>query len=47
MEIGISTFVENTPNPETGKLLSPYQRMQNLMENEKCQFDNQNKKNLI
>jgi len=32
MEIGISTFVENTPNPETGKLLSPYQRMSNLME---------------
>ena len=32
MEIGISTFVENTPDPETGKLLSPYQRMQNLME---------------
>ncbi len=32
MEIGISTFVENTPDPETGKILSPYQRMQNLME---------------
>ncbi len=32
MEIGISTFVENTPDSETGKLLSPYQRMQNLME---------------
>ncbi len=32
MEIGISTFVENTPDPETGQLLSPYQRMQNLME---------------
>lgn len=32
MEIGISTFVENTPQPETGKLLSPYQRLQNLME---------------
>lgn len=32
MEIGISTFVENTPNLKTGKLLSPHQRMQNLME---------------
>jgi probable LLM family oxidoreductase len=32
MEIGITTFVENTPNPQTGKTLSPYERMQNLME---------------
>ena len=32
MELGISTFVENTPHPETGKLLSPYQRLRNLME---------------
>lgn len=32
MEIGISTFVENTPDPTTGKLLSPYERMTNLME---------------
>ena len=32
MEIGISTFVENTPDPKTGKLLSPHQRMKNLME---------------
>ena len=32
MEIGISTFVENTPDPATGKLLSPHQRMMNLME---------------
>lgn len=32
MEIGISTFVENTPDPVTGKLLSPHQRMMNLME---------------
>ena len=32
MEIGITTFVENTPDPSTGKLLSPYQRMANLME---------------
>ncbi|GHB82404.1 LLM class flavin-dependent oxidoreductase [Persicitalea jodogahamensis] len=32
MEIGISTFVENTPDPATGKLLSPEKRMMNLME---------------
>lgn len=32
MEIGISTFAENTPDPATGKLLSPHQRMMNLME---------------
>ena len=32
MEIGISTFVENTPDPATGKLLAPYERMKNLME---------------
>ena len=32
MEIGITTFVENTPDPATGKLLSPYERMMNLME---------------
>lgn len=32
MEIGISTFVENTPDPKTGKLLSPHQRMKQLME---------------
>jgi probable LLM family oxidoreductase len=32
MEIGISTFVENTPDPATGTLLSPHQRMMNLME---------------
>ncbi|MFD2572160.1 LLM class flavin-dependent oxidoreductase [Spirosoma soli] len=32
MELGISTFVENTPDPATGKLLSPYERMMNLME---------------
>ncbi len=32
MEIGISTFVENTPDPATGQLLSPHQRMANLME---------------
>lgn len=32
MEIGISTFVENTPDPTTGKLLPPHERMANLME---------------
>jgi probable LLM family oxidoreductase len=32
MEIGITTFVENTPDPGTGKLLSPHERMNNLME---------------
>ncbi|HLS89199.1 MAG TPA: LLM class flavin-dependent oxidoreductase [Sphingobacteriaceae bacterium] len=31
MELGIYTFVENTPDPE-GRVLSPAQRMQNLME---------------
>lgn len=32
MEIGITTFVENTPDPATGKLLPPQERMMNLME---------------
>lgn len=32
MEIGITTFVENTPDPATGKLLAPHERMKNLME---------------
>ena len=32
MEFGITTFVENTPDPKTGKLYTPYERMQNLME---------------
>ncbi len=32
MELGITTFVENTPDPHTGQLLSPHQRMMNLME---------------
>jgi probable LLM family oxidoreductase len=32
IEFGITTFVENTPDPSTGKLLSPHQRMMNLME---------------
>src|SRR6201991_3783023 len=32
MELGISTFVELTPDPATGKKISAYERMQNLME---------------
>ena len=32
MEIGITTFVENTPDPATGKLLNPQERMMNLLE---------------
>jgi probable LLM family oxidoreductase len=32
MEIGITTFVENTPDPGTGKLRSPHERMMNLLE---------------
>lgn len=32
MEIGITTFVENTPNPTTGKLLAPHERLTHLME---------------
>jgi probable LLM family oxidoreductase len=32
MEIGITTFVENTPDPATGKLLSAHERLMNLME---------------
>lgn len=32
MEIGITTFAENTPDPATGKLLHPQERMSNLME---------------
>jgi probable LLM family oxidoreductase len=32
MEIGITTFVENTPDPATGKTLSAQERMANLME---------------
>ena len=39
MEIGISTFVENTPDPRTGKLLDPHLRMQNLMEEIKLADD--------
>lgn len=32
MEFGIYTFVENTPDPETGQKLSPAERLENLME---------------
>ncbi len=32
MEIGIYTFSERTPDPSTGKLISAYQRIRNLME---------------
>ena len=32
MELGLYTFVENTPNPETGKKLHPSERLKNLME---------------
>ncbi|MBL3657639.1 LLM class flavin-dependent oxidoreductase [Fulvivirga sediminis] len=32
MEIGISTFAENTKDPESGKMLSPEVRLSNLME---------------
>jgi probable LLM family oxidoreductase len=32
MELGISTFVELTPDPSTGKSISAYQRLQNLLE---------------
>ncbi len=32
MELGIYTFVENTPDAESGKTLPPAERLQNLME---------------
>ena len=32
MELGLYTFVENTPDPETGKLRHPSERLSNLME---------------
>lgn len=32
MEFGITTFVENTPDPATGKLLPPDQRLSNLLQ---------------
>ena len=32
MQLGLYTFVENTPDPETGKVMHPSERLQNLME---------------
>lgn len=32
MEIGISTFLENTPDPETGKVISHAERLRNAIE---------------
>ncbi|NII24346.1 LLM class flavin-dependent oxidoreductase [Pseudoflavitalea sp. X16] len=32
MELGICTFVDNLPDPVTGKMISAYQRMQDLLE---------------
>ncbi|MBG9377368.1 LLM class flavin-dependent oxidoreductase [Panacibacter sp. DH6] len=32
MELGISTFVELTPDPATGSTITPYERFQNLLE---------------
>ncbi len=32
MELGVSTFVELTPDPATGKTISAHQRMMDLME---------------
>lgn len=32
MELGICTFVDNMPDPVTGKMISGYQRMQDLLE---------------
>ena len=32
MEIGVYTFVENTPDPATGRILAPAQRLHNLIE---------------
>lgn len=32
MELGLTTFVENTADPLTGNLISPHQRMRDLME---------------
>lgn len=32
MELGLYTFAETTPDPETGKLISQQQRMKNLLE---------------
>ena len=32
MELGVYTFVENTPDPATGKMLEPAQRLRDLIE---------------
>ena len=32
MELGIYTFVENTPDPGTGQMIPPHTRIRNLME---------------
>src|SRR5690606_31717795 len=32
MELGVFTFVDNTPDPTSGKVLSPTKRLQHLME---------------
>jgi len=32
MEIGIYTFGDRTPDPKTGKVISPQQRMHDLIE---------------
>lgn len=32
MELGIYSFVENTPDPISGKMISPHERISNLME---------------
>jgi probable LLM family oxidoreductase len=32
MELGVSTFVELTPDPSTGKTISPYERMKDVLE---------------
>lgn len=32
MELGICTFVDNMPDPVTGKMISPHQRIQDLLE---------------
>lgn len=32
MELGLYTFVENTPDPETGKLLHPSERLEHLLD---------------
>src|SRR5215212_3206660 len=32
MELGIYTFVETTPDPQTGRTIAPHERLRNLME---------------